>query len=508
MASNNGDDVVENLLQCAVCMESYEESGPQTPKMLPCQHSFCVQCLKNISRAGRIQCPSCREQFSTSVDELSRSLVLIQLLDTRGSSPRRNNVTDANLSILLKEKFRDPDNAKEYLSKLIEKILRVKKFNLEEIEAVLNCIQYYRIPSDKSRSIQIIATKFVMYSISFGGGAVTVHLLSEVATELIKTMGVFNDDKLSSEVLLLCLAVLALPAMMNKSSFSNLDLAHLLMTILTTNQNSGIERKFVEFLTNIPRKLSRSDNAIIGNRKYVENLLSILRKKTNTSSRDATFYNLLALLTSLTDETPSTCTNIVNAGGLRIFAELLEDNDPRSNKGVLMNLNNLTEVPEICYHFLNGNSDAVECLLKFMNSDEIHISYCAAAVISHLLTIDFKEWERLTKSPNLRNRALTNMYNCVMEWSQRPSVICFYVSYRSFKPFYPLLQRYDAPPLQLFAVWTIWEFCSFSSDTYQEMLIKEQGIDYLLELNQNLYVDKNVKKFAELTIKLIHLFGK
>ncbi|XP_077972367.1 protein zyg-11 homolog B-like isoform X4 [Styela clava] len=471
MASNNGDDVVENLLQCAVCMESYEESGPQTPKMLPCQHSFCVQCLKNISRAGRIQCPSCREQFSTSVDELSRSLVLIQLLDTRGSSPRRNNVTDANLSILLKEKFRDPDNAKEYLSKLIEKILRVKKFNLEEIEAVLNCIQYYRIPSDKSRSIQIIATKFVMYSISFGGGAVTVHLLSEVATELIKTMGVFNDDKLSSEVLLLCLAVLALPAMMNKSSFSNLDLAHLLMTILTTNQNSGIERKFVEFLTNIPRKLSRSDNAIIGNRKYVENLLSILRKKTNTSSRDATFYNLLALLTSLTDETPSTCTNIVNAGGLRIFAELLEDNDPRSNKGVLMNLNNLTEVPEICYHFLNGNSDAVECLLKFMNSDEIH-------------------------------------YNCVMEWSQRPSVICFYVSYRSFKPFYPLLQRYDAPPLQLFAVWTIWEFCSFSSDTYQEMLIKEQGIDYLLELNQNLYVDKNVKKFAELTIKLIHLFGK
>ncbi|XP_039263737.2 protein zyg-11 homolog B-like isoform X3 [Styela clava] len=502
MASNNGDDVVENLLQCAVCMESYEESGPQTPKMLPCQHSFCVQCLKNISRAGRIHCPSCREQFSIPVDELSRSLVLIQLLDTRGSSPGRHNVTDASL---LKEKFRDFDKAKEYLSKLTEKILRIKMFNLEEIEAALNCIQYYRIPSDdRSRSIQITATKFLMYSISFGGGAVTVHLLSEVATELIKTMEAFKDDKLSSEVLLLCLTILALPAMMSKSGFNNLDLAHLLMTILTTNQNSELEQKIVEFLPDISRKLSRSDNANIGNRKYVKNLLSILRKKMSMKLRDATFYNLLSLLMCLTDETPSTCTNIVNAGGLAIFAELLEDKDINLIKEVLINLSNLTEVPEICYHFLDGNSGAVDCLLKLLISDELHISYCAAAVISRLLTIDFKEWEKLTKSPNLRNRALINMYNCVMKWGQEASLICFHIKFISFKPFYSLLQKYDAPPLQLFAVWTIWKFCSYSSEIYQEMLIKEQGIDYLLELKQNLYVDKNVKKFAELTLKLIH----
>ncbi|XP_077972371.1 protein zyg-11 homolog isoform X3 [Styela clava] len=411
MASNSGDGVVENLLQCSVCMESYQESGPQTPKMLPCQHSFCVECLEKISRDGRIHCPSCRKQFSIRVDELSRSFVLIQLLDTRGLSPKKDkdNVTDGNLSDLFKEKFRDSDKAKDYLSKLTEKVLRVKKFNLEEIEAALNCIQYYRIPSDTSRSIQITATKFVMQLISAGGERVTVHLLSEVATELIKTIEAFKDDKLSSEVLLTCLAVLTLPALRNKSCSNYLNLAHLLMTILTTNENLEIESKFVEFLTNIAINLSLSDNATIGNRKYVENLLSMLRGKVNARLRDATFYNLLSFLENLTAGIPSTCTNIVNAGGLTIFVELLEDSDFRSIKPVLIILSNLTDVPEICYHFLDDNCGAVECVLKLMNSSEMHISYLSAAVISRLLTIDFKEWEKLTKSLNLRNTALTNV---------------------------------------------------------------------------------------------------
>nr|XP_039264204.1 uncharacterized protein LOC120340017 [Styela clava] len=187
------------------------------------------------------------------------------------------------------------------------------------------------------------------------------------------------------------------------------------MTILTTNKNE-LESKFVEFLTNISaRKLSQSDIASIGNKKYVENLLLMLRRKMNTRSRDAIFYNLLSLLAYLTAETPSTCTNIVNAGGITVFAQLLEDNDPVSNKRVLMNLSNLTDVPEICYHFLDGNSGAVECLLKLMNSDEIHMT-----------------------------------------------------------------------------------------ETYKEMLIEEQGIDHLLELKQNLYVDENVKNFAVLTLNFIH----
>ncbi|XP_077972370.1 protein zyg-11 homolog B-like isoform X2 [Styela clava] len=461
MASNSGDGVVENLLQCSVCMESYQESGPQTPKMLPCQHSFCVECLEKISRDGRIHCPSCRKQFSIRVDELSRSFVLIQLLDTRGLSPKKDkdNVTDGNLSDLFKEKFRDSDKAKDYLSKLTEKVLRVKKFNLEEIE---------------------------------------------VATELIKTIEAFKDDKLSSEVLLTCLAVLTLPALRNKSCSNYLNLAHLLMTILTTNENLEIESKFVEFLTNIAINLSLSDNATIGNRKYVENLLSMLRGKVNARLRDATFYNLLSFLENLTAGIPSTCTNIVNAGGLTIFVELLEDSDFRSIKPVLIILSNLTDVPEICYHFLDDNCGAVECVLKLMNSSEMHISYLSAAVISRLLTIDFKEWEKLTKSLNLRNTALTNVYDCLAKWGQMESNICFHIRFKTFKPFYLLLQRYDAPPLQLFAVWTIWKCCTYSSETYQEMLIKEQGIDYLLELKQNLYVDKNVKKFAELTLNSIH----
>lgn len=37
------------------------------------------------------------------------------------------------------------------------------------------------------------------------------------------------------------------------------------------------------------------------------------------------------------------------------------------------------------------------------------------------------------------------------------------VKFRSFKPFYPLLQMYSSPPTQLFAAWAIRSFCQLDS---------------------------------------------
>ena len=37
------EDFMEEFLQCAVCLEVYNE-----PKLLPCQHSFCTRCLQAL----------------------------------------------------------------------------------------------------------------------------------------------------------------------------------------------------------------------------------------------------------------------------------------------------------------------------------------------------------------------------------------------------------------------------------------------------------------------------
>ncbi|XGW29470.1 hypothetical protein V3C99_008915 [Haemonchus contortus] len=61
--SNNKQEAIERLLTCCICYERYKQ-----PKILPCQHSFCLQCLEMclkyrlISQSGRLKCPACRAE--------------------------------------------------------------------------------------------------------------------------------------------------------------------------------------------------------------------------------------------------------------------------------------------------------------------------------------------------------------------------------------------------------------------------------------------------------------
>ena len=55
-----GDDISV----CAICFEKYKQ-----PKVLPCLHTFCVDCLRRhydahrLTNGGRLSCPSCREML-------------------------------------------------------------------------------------------------------------------------------------------------------------------------------------------------------------------------------------------------------------------------------------------------------------------------------------------------------------------------------------------------------------------------------------------------------------
>ncbi|XP_025077580.1 tripartite motif-containing protein 2-like isoform X4 [Pomacea canaliculata] len=79
----------ETFLKCLICRESYNDND-KTPKMLPCHHTFCLDCLCQMFRvegefrqslssafrgmplAVKIQCPSCRDGLITSEAELRR----------------------------------------------------------------------------------------------------------------------------------------------------------------------------------------------------------------------------------------------------------------------------------------------------------------------------------------------------------------------------------------------------------------------------------------------------
>ena len=80
-----GKDAILGLLElikCPICLEIYAD-----PRMLPCQHSFCLCCLERLaesdSRWGR--CPQCRQLFRipfNGVGSFDVNRTIAQLIET------------------------------------------------------------------------------------------------------------------------------------------------------------------------------------------------------------------------------------------------------------------------------------------------------------------------------------------------------------------------------------------------------------------------------------------
>ncbi|XP_070567593.1 tripartite motif-containing protein 3-like [Ptychodera flava] len=85
-------DIDDKVLLCAICMERLK-----TPKILPCQHTFCEHCLTEWVKAnnGQLICPTCKNQWplpSGGVPAITSNRFLNDLLEVIGDvSPGRVN---------------------------------------------------------------------------------------------------------------------------------------------------------------------------------------------------------------------------------------------------------------------------------------------------------------------------------------------------------------------------------------------------------------------------------
>jgi hypothetical protein len=70
---------VGQLLECAVCLEVYED-----PRIIPCFHTFCLECVGRLLCNKGLTCPLCRatHELSTNASELPRNLVAQSLADS------------------------------------------------------------------------------------------------------------------------------------------------------------------------------------------------------------------------------------------------------------------------------------------------------------------------------------------------------------------------------------------------------------------------------------------
>ena len=74
-------DALQKILECPICLDQIEN-----PKMLPCQHSFCMsKCLENLLELKRkrkqVTCPMCRKKFPVPIGGFPNNYVLQNLLE-------------------------------------------------------------------------------------------------------------------------------------------------------------------------------------------------------------------------------------------------------------------------------------------------------------------------------------------------------------------------------------------------------------------------------------------
>ncbi|OWF46362.1 E3 ubiquitin-protein ligase TRIM56 [Mizuhopecten yessoensis] len=75
-------ELVSRYLECPICVEEYDDSN--VPKQLPCQHTYCSDCLYKLpKRAGSITCPQCKQdhKLESDVSSYPRDLTRGDLMD-------------------------------------------------------------------------------------------------------------------------------------------------------------------------------------------------------------------------------------------------------------------------------------------------------------------------------------------------------------------------------------------------------------------------------------------
>ncbi|XP_062918876.1 E3 ubiquitin-protein ligase TRIM56-like [Mobula hypostoma] len=73
------DQIQNDILNCKICFNRFKQ-----PKMLPCAHTYCFDCLESmVSRNRRIRCPECRDEVDVSggVSQLKTNFHINSLMD-------------------------------------------------------------------------------------------------------------------------------------------------------------------------------------------------------------------------------------------------------------------------------------------------------------------------------------------------------------------------------------------------------------------------------------------
>uniref|UniRef100_A0A8B9KBR2 Zyg-11 homolog (C. elegans) n=1 Tax=Astyanax mexicanus TaxID=7994 RepID=A0A8B9KBR2_ASTMX len=317
-----------------------------------------------------------------------------------------------------------------------------------------------------------------------------VRLLGNVTQLLLEAMKTFpNHQQLQKN----CLLSLCSDRILQEVPFNRFDAAKLVMQWLCNHEDQNMQRMAVAIISILAAKLSTEQTAQLGAELFiVKQLLHIVRQKTSQGTVDATLKFTLSALWNLTDESPTTCRHFIENQGLELFIKVLEV----FTRSKITTHNNIAEVGELHAELMvQGFLDHIRTLL---HSPEVEVSYFAAGILAHLTSRGETVW---TLNLPLRAALLEQLHSAILKW---PTPECEMVAYRSFNPFFPLLECFQTPGVQLWAAWAMQHVCSKNAARYCSMLLEEGGLQHLEAVRSHPDTHSDVRRLAESILDSLH----
>ena len=84
MASSASVSGLLDHVSCSICMEHYDRNT-RVPKLLPCEHTFCLTCLTSLSVSmdslDNVECPVCRAEHSVPSKGFTTNRAMLDIVD-------------------------------------------------------------------------------------------------------------------------------------------------------------------------------------------------------------------------------------------------------------------------------------------------------------------------------------------------------------------------------------------------------------------------------------------
>nr|XP_040026540.1 protein zyg-11 homolog isoform X4 [Gasterosteus aculeatus aculeatus] len=179
-----------------------------------------------------------------------------------------------------------------------------------------------------------------------------------------------------------------------------------------------------------------------------------------------------------------------------LVAKLSTEETAQLGKDVFIMKNNIAEVEVLQADLME--EDLLGHVLSLLQDSRVEqgVRYFAGGTLAQLVSRP----EAWTLGSQLRSTIVEQLHASIMTWTQLEREM---VSYRSFRPFCPLLQAWQPSGVQLWAAWAIHLVCIQNASHYSNMMEKDGVAELLRALAAHPDTHSDVKGLSDGILRIV-----